>query len=236
MRPNPIGRLLLFSAVASVALLVAAAPALAGLVVLPDQYDFDEVQVGSTASANILISNAWSGNLRISSVVLTTGSSDFTPVNPPPSGTAIQPGSVYHMGVSFTPSAEGFVTAVLEVQWTNGESGTSTVALAGIGVTATPTPPTVEDVLAEFDERVANGALYGSGSGNSAEGRLGALRNMIAQGGTYLDQGEVALAVAQLEAVLALCDADFPPPDFVAGAAAAELHDMIEELIAALEG
>ena len=71
MRPNPIGRLLLFSAVASVALLVAAAPALAGLVVLPDQYDFDEVQVGSTASANILISNDWSGNLRISNVVLT---------------------------------------------------------------------------------------------------------------------------------------------------------------------
>ena len=88
---------------------------------------------------------------------------------------------VSHMGVSFTPSAEGFVTAVLEVQWTNGESGTSTVALAGIGVTATPPPPTVEDVLAEFDERVANGALYGSGPGNSAEGRLGALRNKIAR-------------------------------------------------------
>ena len=72
--------------------------------------------------------------------------------------------------------------------------------------------PATSALLAEFDEWVTEGALAGSGSGNSADGRLGALRNMIVVAGDYLDQGEVTLAVAQLEAVLERCDGDSPPP------------------------
>ncbi len=233
MRPKLIKRLLLLGAVAAVALLVAAAPAFAGIVVVPDQHDFGEVEVGSTASTSIEISNDWWGSLSIYGVSIIPSGSDFTLVNSPAPGTIVPPGSALFMGVEFSPTAEGLATAVLQVQWTNGESGTSCVEFSGTGVATTP-PPTIADALAFFGASVANDTLYGSGSGNSADGRLGALRNMIAQAGTYLDQGEVALAVAQLEAVLARCDGEVPPPDFVAGAAAAELHDIVEELIATL--
>lgn len=49
MMPNLVKRMLLFCAVASVALLLPAAPALAGLDVVPSQHDFGEVEAGSTA-------------------------------------------------------------------------------------------------------------------------------------------------------------------------------------------
>ena len=83
--------------------------------------------------------------------------------------------------------------------------------------------------------RVAANTLVGSGPGVSADGRLGALRNMIVTAAAYLDQGEAALAVAQLEAVLDRCDGAAPPPDFVGGAVAAQLAALVGEVVAAHE-
>ena len=235
MRPNLIGRLLVFCAVASVALLLPAAPALAGIVVVPEQYDFGEVEVGSSATTALLVTNFNGHDLIIDAVGVGVGSSaDFAPFSVPVMPYLVPPAGIVELGITYTPSAEGEVTAGLEMYSNDPARPVVTVDLAGTGVAATPSP--VEDVLASFDEWVGVGTLVGGGPGNSAEGRLGALRNMIAAAAAYLDQGEVALAVAQLEAVLARCDSDFPPPDFVDGDAAEDLYYMVEEVIAALEG
>lgn len=98
-----------------------------GIDVTPEQYDFGEVEVGASASTQIEISNAWWGNLSIDSVEVFPAGSDFTLINPLPSGTIIPPGSVLTFGVEFRPTVEGLATAIVEIEWVDGESGTSVV-------------------------------------------------------------------------------------------------------------
>ena len=222
MRPNVVKRLLLFwlllfGAVAAVALLLLPAAAAADpVLVVPDAHDFGEVEVGSTAGTDITLRNTGGLPLIISAIEFRAGSSaDFTLLTLPAPPYFVPPlngGPHYWLDleIAYTPSAEGDATAVLEVASNDPATPVESVNLSGTGVAATPSP--VDDLLAEFDEWVTEGALAGSGSGNSADGRLGALRNMIVVAGDYLDQGEVALAVAQLEAVLERCDGDSPPP------------------------
>ena len=91
--------------------------------------------------------------------------------------------------------------------------------------------PTIDAILDFFDQSVADGTLEGYGRGNSANGRLNALRNMLEMAGDLIAIGDIEGACRQLNAALRKCDGDSPPPDFVAGEAVEELYDMILELM-----
>ena len=229
MRPNPIRRLLLFAAAAAAGMLVAAAPAFAGITVIPDQYDFGEVEVGSTASTQIEISNAWWGNLTIDSVDILQAGSDFTLVNPPPSGTVVLPGSSLFMGVEFSPAAEGLATATAEVQWTNGEEGTSYVELSGTGVAATPL--TIEDVLAFFDAGVEAETIRGTGPTEQAKtSHERVFRLMLLLAASAIDDGKTGLACQMLEHSYLRSDGQGGPKDYVQGQDCIVLNSMILQL------
>jgi hypothetical protein len=86
---------------------------------------------------------------------------------------------------------------------------------------------TIEKILEFFDDSVADDSLKGDGRGNSANGRLNAFRNMLEMAGDLIDVGDIEGACGQLKAASRKCDGDSPPPDFVAGPAVSELHDMI---------
>ena len=60
------------------------ASAAPGITVSPEQYDFGEVEIGSSSSTQIEISNDWWGNLTIESITLLTASPDFSIISPPP--------------------------------------------------------------------------------------------------------------------------------------------------------
>jgi hypothetical protein len=89
---------------------------------------------------------------------------------------------------------------------------------------------TIADVIELFNDAVADGTLVGAGPGNSAAGRLNALRNMLLTAGELLEQGDVDGACAQLQAAADRTDGAFPPPDFVQGEAAPDLFDAITEV------
>jgi hypothetical protein len=91
-------------------------------------------------------------------------------------------------------------------------------------------PVTIADVIELFDDAVADGTLMGAGPGNSAGGRLNALRNMLLAAGDLLEQGEVEAACSQLQDVADRTDGAFPPPDFAQGPAAPDLLDAVTEL------
>jgi len=91
-------------------------------------------------------------------------------------------------------------------------------------------PVTIADVIELFDAAVADGTLRGAGPGNSAAGRLKALRNMLLAAGDLLEQGDVDAACSQLQDAADRTDGAFPPPDFVQGEAAPDLLDAITEL------
>ena len=88
----------------------------------------------------------------------------------------------------------------------------------------------IANILNFFDQSVTDGALVGKGPGNSAQGRLNALRNMIEAAGNLIVDDNIEEACQQLQDVFNRTDGQFPPPDFVAGSAASELAELIQNL------
>ena len=88
---------------------------------------------------------------------------------------------------------------------------------------------TISAILTFFDNSVIAGTLTGKGPGNSANGRLNALRTMIVAAKELIDSGNIEEACGQLKAAYKKCDSD--KPDFVDGVAVPELSEMILDLM-----
>ena len=88
--------------------------------------------------------------------------------------------------------------------------------------------------LEYFDTAVTSGELRGTGPGNSASGKLGALRNMIEQAGFLIRADNVAGACQQLLDAYNRTDGRPKPSDFVQGSAAGKLAEKILELRSSL--
>lgn len=87
-------------------------------------------------------------------------------------------------------------------------------------------------ILDFFDTSVESETLEGDGTGNSAEKRLNALRNMIEAARDLIAAGDIDAACQQMQDVYNRTEGETPPPDFVTGEAASELATMILELMA----
>lgn len=209
-----------------------AEPAGAYLQVFPREYDFGNVEVGVPETA-VITTNVGLDPYEIESVVL-SGSSYFSvePLNlpiilTPVVGYPLQ--ATLHITVNFTPLGEGYHAAELLI------NGQPMVSLGGVGVKQEPASSvTVADILAFFDESVADNTPFGAGPGNSTDGRSNDLRNMIEAAGDLIEDGYIEEACRQLLDAYHRCDGEFPPPDFVAGPAAPTLGQMIFDLMAQL--
>jgi hypothetical protein len=94
--------------------------------------------------------------------------------------------------------------------------------------------PTIEGILIFFDQAVAAETLTGHGPGNSADGRLYALRSMLVEAGFLIDSGMIEEACGQLMAAYKKCDGDPAKPDFAIGEALAGLSEKILGLLEVL--
>jgi hypothetical protein len=156
-----------------------------------------------------------------------SGSADFAITSIVPD--TVSPDDDVDIQITFTPSAVGYVAADLII------NGAAASSLGGVGVSIEPPPPvSIADILAFFDESVADGTLVGNGPGKSADGRRNALRNMIEAAGDLIEDGAIEEAWQQLLDAYQRCDGLDRPPEFVAGTAAPTLAGMILDLIAAL--
>jgi hypothetical protein len=90
----------------------------------------------------------------------------------------------------------------------------------------------VDGTLRFIDYAIEIGVLDGSGPGKSSNGRMGALINMIENAGTLIDNGLTNLACELLLDTIKKTDGLIPPPDFVTGPAAAELEQLIQNMLA----
>ena len=134
----------------------------------------------------------------------------------------------------FFPTSEGVHNGTLTVGSDDPDSPSIDVNLIGNGLVGA-----VEDQASELEvaveDAVASGDLEGSGSGSSANGRLGAFANMIETAGDLTEAGLIDDACGQLGSALLRVDGVRPPPDFVTGDAAALLADQIQFLRDSLE-
>ena len=201
-----------------------------GITVVPDQHDFGEVEVGASASTPIEVHNAWWGDLSIFSVTILQSGADFTLINPPPEGTVVPPGSSLTLGVEFIPKAEGVITATLEIVWTNGESGISTVELSGTGVPASG-PLTIEDILAFFDDGVEAGTIRGKNCGNSGRAHLKVFKFKLLMVAFFIDKGWDRGACKLLWHAFERSDSQPGPKDWIKGQAVDDLNLMILQLL-----
>lgn len=97
-----------------------------------------------------------------------------------------------------------------------------------------PAACSIDAVISFFDASVANGTLIGAGPGESARGRLKALRNKLSAAELALRAGNVPGARNQLLGAYERTVG--APPAFVAGPAAAELASRIMAAIQCLAG
>ena len=117
-------------------------------------------------------------------------------------------------------------------------SGRSTTGPDGSTVIpnrTTSTIPEIDDILTFFYDSVADESLVGNGPGNSANGRLDSLRNMIEVSGKLINRGRIAGACQLLQVAYLRVDGNPNPPDFASGPATLELANMIQQLINSLE-
>lgn len=208
------------------------------LVVSPTAYSFGGVNVGMRKSTIVTISNTEGSPMipNTQAIAITSLGFDaasaaaFSIRSPPALPVQLAAGETLDVEVEFAPAAAGPASGVLLVGSDDGLQPLTRVALSGEGVAIEAPAQELADLLTFFDESVASGALFGSGAGASANGRLGALRNMLKATGDLIDGGEIGLACAQLLDAYRRVDGASPPPDFGAGPAAAVVRDDIAML------
>jgi hypothetical protein len=193
----------------------------------PPFLDFADVAVGTTETQPVKLVNAGEGPIHVRNVEIALPYVGFSIASAPAVPFTLEAGETVEIGVAFTPLAVGFEVGTLLVD--NNTTGVA-VSLYGEAVEGTPPPPSIEGVLAFFDASVADGTLVGSGFGRSAAGRLGALRNLLAAAAHRITAGFRVGGCAQLRQAYLRTDGLRPPPDFVAGPAAAELAELIRAL------
>jgi len=200
--------------------------------VTPVGHDFGDVEVGTSATTIATISNLGRANLTVSSMGFTTGSnSDFSITSGPNLPAAIEPNVFVDVEISYSPSVEGYATAILEITTDDPDESVEEVALGGAGVIIeVPPSQQVVDILLFIEASVNVQTLVGSGPGNSAEGRLGALINMIEATGDLIEAELFEEGCQQLRDAYRRIDGEPRPPDFASGEASAELAGMIENL------
>jgi len=98
-----------------------------------------------------------------------------------------------------------------------------------------PPEQQIENIQEVFDDAVVSQDLVGVGLGNSAHGKLNALRNMLERAEELVDQGKISDAIHQLEDAYKRVDGNPKPPDFAGGDEADNLADLILSLIDSLQ-
>lgn len=204
--------------------------------VVPLEHDFGDVQVGSSSTGMITISNIDGHDLEIGPVSLSGNADFYISMAPDP---IVGSGMSTQVEITFTPSAAGYVSATLEIESNDPGSPFLSVSLAGMRVSQEPPPSvTIDDILSFFDPSVEDGTLQGRGRlPGVAEWRLNRFRNTIVAAGVFIDRGWIGLACLQLKRADNRCDGQgdrYWNWDFVDGEAQVELNAMILQLMADL--
>jgi hypothetical protein len=217
--------------------LSAPAPARADrLEVLPTDFDFGDVEVGAIVTTIIGLMNINGHNITVSRVEFQAGgSADFYLPNPPSTPFDVVPGQTRGIEVAFTPSAAGYVSAVLEIESSDTMEPIQTIFFGGLGVCAQPPPVTIDDILSFFDASVEAGTIDGRGHRPAVKrARLKITRGMLLATSRFIDRGKIGIACIMLERAYKRCDGLLRPPDLIVGVHVPELATMIQELGACL--
>lgn len=230
----------IFIAIFSVTVLL---PNLSEAAISATEYVFGEVELGSSKTTFVSISNLDSTSVTLTGLVFAkTSCSDFSVVSLPES-MMIPPNGTISVEIGYSPSTVGDCSDILRIY--SGSPFPNQVSFSGIGIeSASPGPkPTnaaqpflerIENIMVFMDACSEDGSLEGYGHGNSAKNRLKAFRTMLVITAHHLENGYFEDAQNKLMEIYKKADGKPKPIDFVTGAKAPELGSMIQDLMASL--
>jgi len=230
----------IFIMIFSVAVLL---PNLSEAAISSTGYFFGEVQLDSSKTTLVSISNLDSTSVTLTGLVFAkTNCSDFYVASPPQS-MMIPPNGTINVEIGYSPSTVGDCADILRIY--SGSPFPKQVSFSGVGIESASPGPNATNEAQPFLERIENiklfldtcsadGSLEGYGHGNSAKNRLKALRTMLVITAHQLENGYFKNARNKLMEIYKKADGKPKPMDFVTGAKAPELGSMIQDLIASL--
>ena len=203
-------------------------------------YDFGEVEVGTSKTTPVTITNLDDASTTITNFVFAEMTCrDFSIVHD--SGyITISPNASIEVEVVYTPSALGPCSDILTIS--NGTPFPNLVTFSGTGVEAVQEEPEpfsarkqasaqIAETINFMKSGLSEGSLVGTGKGKSAEERLKAFNKMLVMAAHMIENGKIEEARNKLITIHKKIDGKPEPNDFVQGNAAAELASQIQSLI-----
>lgn len=206
-------------------------------------YDFGAVEVESTKTTAISITNLENTSTTITGLVFAnTDCSDFAVE--PPASMSISANGTIEVEVGFTPSTTGICTNTLRIY--NGNPFPYSITLTGTGVELKPEQSKpldgswfyltqIEEIKSFIQTSIGDGLLEGTGKDNEADRRLKTLNKMLIVTSHLFENGHYEAARNKLITIHKKTDGQPSPKDFVTGANASILSSKIYDLIASLD-
>jgi len=203
--------------------------------VIPGEYDFGVVELGSKASAVIELKNVGDRVLRLDNIqLLEEDGEDFKITSLLFLPIFYGAGGSFYVELEYTPSKSGKSLAKLKVISSDPDESEVDVPLQGESPSEELNPAEQIAVILDFyAQSVADNTLVGSGNGKSAGNRLDTFGNMLEVLQKQIEK-DAEDALEKAESVYLKADGLSLPPDFVTGPAKEELAAMLAELKEAL--
>ncbi len=203
----------------------------------PSSHDLGDIDVWDTVIFEVEIGKNGVLPLIIEDIALSSTVNGYFSVESTPSlPLTLDHGSTAVVEMSYHPWETGKHATVLNID-SNDPDGALEVEISATAVASEDPPDEQMEKTEEFiEDEIEDGGIVGTGDGESADNRLSAFLDKIAEAIASYEEGDVEDAIGTLQALLKKCDGDPKPPDHVEGDAAVELAERIMDLIEMMEG
>lgn len=207
-------------------------------------YDFENVEVGSSETTIVNITNLGETETEISGIIFAnTTCSDFSVVRTP-DNLIIPVKGFIEVEIGYTPSSIGTCSDTLSIY--NGTPFPSMVTIVGAGIEPAvtnldPFDPKKQSlkqmaqIKSFINESLDNSTLEGTGKGKqTAQNRVRSFYKMLVLTTHMIENGNIESARNKLTTIYKKTDGKPNPVDFVTGDAAGDLAKLIHNLILSL--
>lgn len=201
-------------------------------------YDFQQVDIGSTGLGTVTVYNTGNANLTLQSISVVQDEPaqfGFTPLQVIPM--TLEPGASVDVEIYFAPAVEGAAEAVLEIASSDPDTSVLSIALTGTGAAVQVSSRQQAQAIVDFcRQAMAAGTIEGVGKNKAASNKAKAFFKMLKACEQLIDAGYYDYAREALACVAKKCDGKKAPADFVKGGDVPALHAMMKDLMASLNG
>ena len=204
----------------------------ANIDVSPVEHDFGQVDIGTTQSGFVTVSNTGNANLTLQAVSILQDAGEFEVVPLQQLPVTIEPETSIEIEILYTPELEGAAEAILQVASDDPDQPVMEVALLGEGMLVILTPAEQIALIRQYYQAgLEDGTIEGVGRGRRALNKARVFGKTLRLVEQLINAGYDRHALKALKIAEKQCDGDKRPRDFVRGDGVVLLNEMINELI-----